>query len=154
MKGKVSKLKGQKLDAAVAKADGVLVTVADEHPSQPGHYAETRAEWDDYIVRWFGSRGEEGGWEALRNRGSPSTNWADGGPIIEREKLMVEPLLESGVWHGEWRAVGLSWEGRLYADCRGPTPLIAAMRAYVTSKLGDEVDLESPPNLLRNGKRP
>jgi hypothetical protein len=27
------------------------------------------------------------------------------------------------------------------ADARGPTPLIAAMRAFVTAKLGDEVEL-------------
>jgi len=72
---------------------------------------------------------------------SPSTSWSQGGPIIEREKLMIEPLLVGGDWFGNWRSVGLSWEGRTHADMTGPTPLIAAMRCYVASKLGDEVDI-------------
>jgi hypothetical protein len=47
---------------------------------------------------------------------------------------MLQPKLEAGAFYGEWRAVSLSWEGREYADCTGPTPLVAAMRAYVRSK--------------------
>jgi hypothetical protein len=31
--------------------------------------------------------------------------------------------------------------------CRGPTPLIAAMRCYVASKMGDEVDV--PDELVK-----
>ena len=61
----------------------------------------------------------------------PSSNWADGGPIIERENIELRPLCP-----GTWRAIdmmGYWWNG--------PTPLIAAMRCYVASKLGDEVDV-------------
>ena len=59
----------------------------------------------------------------------PSTNWAQGGPIIERGGI----------------AIGKSWEGwKAFTETsggEGPTPLIAAMRCYVASKLGDEVDV-------------
>jgi hypothetical protein len=66
-----------------------------------------------------------------------STNWAQGGPIIERE------LIEVGRQHGEWIACSEvaddgSWDENV---CYGPTPLIAALRCYVASKLGDEVEV-------------
>jgi hypothetical protein len=61
----------------------------------------------------------------------PSTNWAHGGPIIERENLELVPLCP-----GTWRAISM---GRKWFD--GRTPLEAALRCYVASKLGDEVDV-------------
>ena len=61
---------------------------------------------------------------------SPSTNWAQGGPIIEREGLT---LTHQGT---RWAA---QTDDDLFAH--GPTPLIAAMRCYVASKLGDEVEV-------------
>lgn len=60
----------------------------------------------------------------------PSSLWGHGGPIIEREGVG----LHKG--HGAWIA-SLPYAENQYGD----TPLIAAMRAYVASKLGDEVDL-------------
>lgn len=62
---------------------------------------------------------------------SPSTNWAHGGPIIERENLEIVPLCP-----GTWRVISM---GREWFN--GPTPLIAAMRCYVASKLGDDVSI-------------
>ena len=67
-----------------------------------------------------------------------STDWAQGGPIIEREGM----ALNMEDTH-EWRAA-MWWDDE---DSKGdilmvgPTPLIAAMRCYVTSKLGDEVEI-------------
>lgn len=73
-----------------------------------------------------------------------STDWAQGGAIIEREKM--------GVWFcdsvidAETNEVirELTW----YAEDQngdhvqtGSTPLVAAMRCYVASKLGDEVEI-------------
>lgn len=58
-----------------------------------------------------------------------SSDWSQGGPIIEREK--IECLHEAGVWY-----VDSPWGHFI-----GPTPLIAAMRCYVASKLGDEVKI-------------
>lgn len=61
-----------------------------------------------------------------------STDWADGGPIIERGLIVISPDPQHG------------WRARPYMDLTdfyGPTPLIAAMRCYVASVLGDEVDV-------------
>ena len=73
---------------------------------------------------------------------SPSTNWSQGGPIIEREALTVKmrhPNPRLWVSYNGWNHdPGFS--------ASGPTALIAAMRCYVASKLGDEV--EAPEELL------
>ncbi|MBR8221290.1 phage protein NinX family protein [Burkholderia ambifaria] len=66
----------------------------------------------------------------------PSVDWTHGGPIIDREGI--------GTWryNDQWQAAygdpvrALEISG---PDGTGPTPLIAAMRAYVASKFGDEV---------------
>jgi len=74
----------------------------------------------------------------------PTTDWAQGGPIIEREWLDVTPWPNESEENKRWDCV--------QHDCNppyqqfGPTPLIAAMRAYVASKLGEEVDV--PEELL------
>jgi hypothetical protein len=69
-----------------------------------------------------------------------STDWAHGGPIIEREGLSIRyaPKDARGAWYavqGPNRFLSPDHEGS------GPTPLIAAMRCYVASKLGDDVDV-------------
>lgn len=66
----------------------------------------------------------------------PSTNWAQAGPIIEREGISVTTEQALGNSAKGWRAT-FSY----HVDAHGETPLIAAMRCYVASKLGDEVDL-------------
>lgn len=115
MKIKTSELTGAALDWAVAKAE----------------------DWD--MSRFM--RGEMiyvgvKGW-------FPSTDWSQGGPIIERERISVE-------WLGlSLRNKDLGWTASapnpnfIGVD---PTPLIAAMRCYVAFKLGDEVDV--PEELL------
>jgi len=67
---------------------------------------------------------------------SYSTDWAQGGPIIERGMIGLEFLAGAGdagmdVWVASIGGID---------EC-GPTPLIAAMRCYVASKLGDEVEI-------------
>lgn len=68
-----------------------------------------------------------------------STDWAYGGPIIEREEigLWAYSLDEDGNPSFGWYAELPSGGG--LRD--GETPLIAAMRCYVASKLGDDVEL-------------
>lgn len=61
-----------------------------------------------------------------------STDWQQGGPIIEREKFAIAYA------GGGWQAANSDYLPRFY---EGQTPLIAAMRCYVTSKLGDEIDI-------------
>lgn len=122
MKHKVSELDGALLDAAVAKAVGIplvlrggaIVTDSyDEHHLAPAQ--------------------------------PYSRLWALGGPIIERERITVQAAQA-----GDWRAFlgdGTTNAGtgrRASAPMiqeRGDTPLIAAMRAYVASKLGETVTL-------------
>jgi Protein of unknown function (DUF2591) len=88
----------------------------------------------------------------------PSTDWSQGGPIIEREKLGVwfsdEVIDEDGnilrevCWYCETSCTADNGDEPYQCDT-GPTPLIAAMRCYVASKLGDEVDV---PNELTKGE--
>ena len=76
--------------------------------------------------------------EGLRQIGvnySPSTNWAQGGPIIEQEGITV--CHGSPVRGLEWLACDRSSTHIQH----GPSYLIAAMRCFVASKLGEEVEL-------------
>ena len=66
-------------------------------------------------------------------------SWAQAGPIIEREKLILGYIGE--IWECRY------FEGIKFKSCEyGPTPLIAAMRCFVASKLGNEVEI--PEGLL------
>ena len=59
----------------------------------------------------------------------PSSDWSQGGPIIEREEIQLVP-----------RANGEQWSAGIDAFVKGgDTALIAAMRAYVSSKYGEDV---------------
>ncbi len=62
-----------------------------------------------------------------------STVWAVGGPIIEREGIK----LKDGMFE-KWRA-DLKTPYYKYG-MEGPTALIAAMRTFVSSRFGVEVD--------------
>jgi hypothetical protein len=63
----------------------------------------------------------------------PSTDWSQAGPIIEREKIATNYSAKRDCWFAE-NFLETCAEG-------GPTPLIAAMRCYVASKLGDNIDI-------------
>lgn len=80
----------------------------------------------EYLWLYKGSRG-------MNPKHYHPTQWSIGGPIIEREGIALLPT-----WTAEMP--GFS------AD--GPTPLIAAMRCYVTFKLGAEVEV---PDELTQG---
>ena len=67
-----------------------------------------------------------------------STDWAQAGPIIEREKINLGSVLCEGQEF---------WTATMYlAESEGPTPLVAAMRCYVASKLGEEVEVQDGLN--------
>ena len=66
---------------------------------------------------------------------SPSTDWSQGGPLIEQNKVQISPCL-SGRWMAETMDVI-----RLCSGIVGRTPLIAACRAIVAAKLGDVVEV-------------
>jgi len=75
----------------------------------------------------------------LHGRVHYSTDWAQGGPIIERERITIDAREHGQLWLAHSRLVGQD-------GITGPTPLMAAMRCYVASKLGDEIDV--PQELL------
>lgn len=112
MKIKVSEATTEQLDELVAKAVGLEVKRGD---------SGILYTINDYTPHVY----------------SPTQYWAQGGPIIERKKLCID-IDSAGVW--------LSWTKQNYDDeprhmVSGPTPLIAAMRCLVASKLGDEVEV-------------
>ncbi len=111
----VSELSGAALDWAVARCEGRRVEFNHQYTE------ETKF---------------DGWWQLGPNHWQPlnkySTDWAQGGPIIERERITVWG--DNPFWEAERGSV---W-------CNGPTPLIAAMRCYVVSKLGDKIDVPLP----------
>jgi hypothetical protein len=80
----------------------------------------------------------------------PATDWAQGGPIIEREGISLTSYLdeEDPYWIGSVECQYKNFNATAYYEEYGPTPLIAAMRCYVVSKLGDTIDI--PDELLIN----
>ena len=65
-----------------------------------------------------------------------ATDWAQGGPIVASERISITQF------GGAWKASNLRQPAVL-----GETHLVAAMRCYVASKLGDVVDV--PKELLK-----
>ncbi len=131
MKIKTSELTGPALDWAVAKAKGWVNYPTDS--VEQGMWWHTNPAiaplGNDY-------------YKVHRSDWNPSANWEQGGPIIEREKIgvMRGRAGDREFWIAE---VGYADD---YLQCSGPTSLIAAMRCYVMSKLGDEIEV--PEELL------
>lgn len=131
MKMQTSELTGSALDWAVAKCEGLrlhkdalLGGIIKDGWWASGYYADPN--------QWI-QLGQ------LRY----STSWAQGGPIIERENIDV--FTEKGTPESWFASVSRYQNGeRLYGwriHKYGPTPLIAAMRTYVASRLGSEVEI-------------
>jgi len=70
----------------------------------------------------------------------PSTVWSHGGTIIEREGMTVRRYTDA-LWDASI--------GSLDYVADGPTPLVAAIRCFVLSKLGEEVEV---PDSLKNDR--
>jgi len=75
---------------------------------------------------------------------NPSGDWMQGGPIIEWECIGISCIHITGYTPDSWDA---KHPQRIYS--KGPTPLIAAMRCYVASKLGDNIEI---PEELNQGE--
>ena len=113
---KTSELTGAALDWAVAKCEG----------RKPSHYKETiRATRHPDFPDSPPMFGHELNY---------STDWEQGGPIIEREKIGVD-YFDVGNGRPVWIA------SKAPKQESGPTPLISAMRCYVSSKLGYTVEV-------------
>lgn len=120
---KTSELTGPALDWAVAKAEGKNITLMrnDDGSLFP------QPVWADGL------------WQQ-----NYSTSWAQGGPIIEREKISIRQWTNVPVVHAYMPFDGAEWSED------GASPLIAAMRCYCSSKLGDVVDI--PEELCQQQK--
>jgi hypothetical protein len=119
MKTKTSELTGAALDWAVLEASG-----------NPSKLEWRKAEYGGLQVRMtvklLGIIIKD--WSAY----GPSEIWSQGGPIIERENIELER-------REDWTAKMCFQPVTRHED--GPTPLIAAMRCYCCSKLGEEVEV-------------
>ncbi len=105
-KNRTSELTDAALDWAVAKCEGAHPQIS--YPDK----------------RLFGAIGDTFDY---------STDWAQGGPIIEREKIQINPSISSDAWG----AANPSKDQCVWVWAE--TPLIAAMRCFVASRLGEEV---------------
>lgn len=77
-------------------------------------------------------------WSEYHGAYSPSTNWSQGGPLIDEYRMLVCPPEETDQWDA---SVNGDYEMHY-----GSTALIALCRAIVAAKLGKEVSI--PASLL------
>ena len=113
MKIKTSELTGAALDWEVAQCEDIRI-------GHPGF-------WTKAVIR-AATDGTECPWPY-------SISWAQGGPIIEREQISIRQWANVPIVHAYMPQDDAPWASD------GTSPLIAAMRCYVASKLGDEVDV-------------
>lgn len=124
----VKDLSGAALDWAVAKALG--------YADYPDDSVEQGAWWyTDPVKAPFSERIRKADWK-------PSTDWRQGGPLIEKYGLRIDPPIHGG--DGQWAGVFFTDpedhdEEFTHYEIDGPTPLVAACRALVEAKLGDIV---------------
>lgn len=119
MKVKTAELTGIALDYAVALASGATAFQSDD-------------------IRWFFTlHGDtyvlSSGWGSMSYH--PSTNWAQGGPLIQMYEIDLK-VVEGGMWQAS-----NFFNDLVIHRFVGYSPLEAAMRCFVASKLGEEVEL-------------
>ncbi|CAB4132749.1 Bacteriophage P22, NinX [uncultured Caudovirales phage] len=131
MKVKTRELTGAALDWAVALAEGFKPNqlYISKYPQCPA----------SIYTRTFDDDGNPDGYITGPDR-LYSEKWEAGGPIIERERIVLD--FDGNSW--------CAWCSTIKPSANyGQTALIAAMRCYVASKLGEEVEI--PEELVRNG---
>jgi hypothetical protein len=131
---RVADLAGAQLALWVAQAAGICL-----------HDGPTRKECGNWGTDYFCvACGKETSDGPDKMSWRPHENWSQGGPIIDNQKISFVVT--------DWGDADLDWAG--YEPClqsmtgmaydgvtaTGPTPLIAAMRAFVASKFGDKVN--------------
>jgi len=123
IKVKIAELTGAALDWVVAKCEEGEALAKGWHPYFAPYGGELRLRATPY---------------------TPSTDWSQGGPIIERECISVGLNESSAHEHTKYTAAMVDTTTTPWTPLAwlcGSTPLIAAMRCYVASKLGDIVEI-------------
>lgn len=132
MQIKTSELTGTALDWAVAKCEG----------REPSHYKG--------VVRATAHPDCPNSPPIFGPVLNYSSDWSQGGPIIDREDIQVGPNMVAETTESKqeiYRKHGCTARSKTTAYWKTPirtygeTPLIAAMRCYVASKLGDTVEV-------------
>jgi hypothetical protein len=130
MKVKTAELIDAALDWAVAKCeeptDRRLTIIRRE--DRVGRPIERETEHGSYNYEWW----------------APSRIWAQGGPIIDRERI-------GPVWNKLWNQWVVPHPKNAALGILGQTFLITAMRCFVTSRLGDEIEV--PDELMACSNR-
>lgn len=126
---KTCELIGTALDWAVARAERRSIWLGDWLAVPPDTALRFRS----------GAESEAGLYFVGGGFYSPSTIWAQGGPIIEWEEISIGNTLSeenNSVWQAypNLRSKGGKWGN-------GSTPLIAAMRCFVANTFGDVMEL-------------
>ena len=127
MKIKTADLIGPALNWAVAKAEGL----------NPNSDPKVRRQY----VGYSGFADANGFGYAIKHY---STDWSQGGPIIEREWLGITSWPNESDEEQRWQCH--QYDAPKPYQALGPTPLIAGMRCLVASHLGNEVEI--PEELL------
>jgi hypothetical protein len=125
MKVKTSELTGRNLNWAVAIALGWKWKVDSDGKiilARPAKNIHSRQAFDTLRLANFQS----------------TSSWSIAGPIIERERLSLTP--RDGYWDCYVHDRLFEEDGTDHYST-GTTPLIAAMRCFVASRLGEEVDI-------------
>jgi len=125
---KTTELEGKALDWAVAMSEGA-----------------TNLHFDTVACWWFTLNGADrvlsSGWSEKQNY-CPSTDWSQGGPLIERHGIEVFCNL-SAEQASRFKDASPDWRACMNRGrsehSYGPTPLISAMRCLVAAKLGEVV---------------
>jgi hypothetical protein len=136
---KVSEMSGAVLDWAVAASEGK------DH--------STHKDWGNAAINDLGRLSiSHRNWNCAKYF-EPSKKWAEGGPIVEREGITLSSpgsLVHrhggpnagwgpSGIWSATTWHKGVN--GRRSIAHHETSPLIAAMRCYVASKLGETIEV-------------
>jgi hypothetical protein len=113
---KVAELDGDRLDYWVARASALPIvdkTIVNSHKVRTWSVQSPHGE-----PVWY----------------SPSSDWTQGGPILEHERIDCDAWKNGMGWNASTYHTA-----EYYAEMPGATLLIAAMRCYVASKFGTEV---------------
>lgn len=129
----VSELSGVALDWAVAEAVGLKTVVCS--PGQYRHDIKGGIHCSTSYGCHFGAPSLFG---IDPNEYSPSTDWSQGGPLIEKHNLSLLPQI-GGAYYAQWAVPNM--DDYEEAELVAPSALLAICRAVVSKELGQAVQI-------------